>query len=36
MVRETIRVLARTGIPAERIHYDDTLLAVPKRHGSAT
>jgi NAD(P)H-flavin reductase/hemoglobin-like flavoprotein len=27
MVRETIRVLARAGIPPERIHYDDALLA---------
>jgi NAD(P)H-flavin reductase/hemoglobin-like flavoprotein len=27
MVREAIRVLARAGIPAHRIHYDDALLA---------
>jgi NAD(P)H-flavin reductase/hemoglobin-like flavoprotein len=31
MVRETIRVLARVGIPQERIHYDDALLAENKR-----
>jgi NAD(P)H-flavin reductase len=26
MVRETVRVLARVGLPRERIHYDDALL----------
>jgi NAD(P)H-flavin reductase len=31
MVRETIRVLARAGMPHERIHYDDALLAETKR-----
>jgi NAD(P)H-flavin reductase len=31
MVRETIRVLARAGLPEERIHYDDALLAENKR-----
>jgi NAD(P)H-flavin reductase/hemoglobin-like flavoprotein len=31
MVRETIRVLARAGIPQERIHYDDALLANDQR-----
>jgi hypothetical protein len=31
MVRETIRVLARAGIPQERIHYDDALLADDQR-----
>jgi NAD(P)H-flavin reductase/hemoglobin-like flavoprotein len=31
MVRETIRVLARAGVPEERIHYDDALLAENKR-----
>jgi ferredoxin-NADP reductase len=31
MVRETIGVLARSGIPQERIHYDDALLAADKR-----
>jgi len=31
MVRETIRVLARAGLPEERIHYDDALLAETKR-----
>jgi len=33
MVRETIRMLARAGIPQERIHYDDALLAETKRLG---
>jgi NAD(P)H-flavin reductase/hemoglobin-like flavoprotein len=33
MVRETIRVLARAGIPQEHIHYDDALLAEDKRLG---
>jgi NAD(P)H-flavin reductase len=27
MVRETIRALARAGVPREQIHYDDALLA---------
>jgi NAD(P)H-flavin reductase/hemoglobin-like flavoprotein len=36
MVRETIRVLARTGIPEQRIHYDDALLAQPKRVSSGS
>jgi NAD(P)H-flavin reductase/hemoglobin-like flavoprotein len=31
MVRETIRVLAKAGIPQARIHYDDALLAESKR-----
>ena len=31
MVHETIRVLARAGIPRQRIHYDDALLAGDKR-----
>ena len=31
MVRETIRVLAKAGIPQTRIHYDDALLAESKR-----
>ena len=31
MVHETIRVLARAGIPQQRIHYDDALLAEDKR-----
>jgi NAD(P)H-flavin reductase/hemoglobin-like flavoprotein len=30
MVRETIGVLTRAGIPPERIHYDDALLAADK------
>ncbi len=33
MVRETIRVLKRAGIPPERIHYDDALLAEEDRAG---
>jgi NAD(P)H-flavin reductase/hemoglobin-like flavoprotein len=36
MVRETIRVLVRAGIPRERVHYDDTLLAARPRVGSGT
>ncbi len=36
MVRETIRVLVRAGIPRERVHYDDTLLAARVRVGSGT
>jgi NAD(P)H-flavin reductase/hemoglobin-like flavoprotein len=36
MVREAIRVLTRTGIPRERIHYDDALLAARRRVGSGT
>ena len=36
MVRETIRVLRRAGIPGERIHYDDALLAARPRVGSGT
>jgi len=36
MVRETIRVLRRSGIPRERIHYDDALLAGRPRVGSGT
>jgi NAD(P)H-flavin reductase/hemoglobin-like flavoprotein len=36
MVRETIRVLRRAGIPGERIHYDDALLADRPRVGSGT
>jgi len=31
MVRETIGVLTRAGIPPERIHYDDALLAADKQ-----
>jgi NAD(P)H-flavin reductase len=27
MVRETVRVLGKSGLPRERIHYDDALLA---------
>ncbi len=36
MVRETIRMLGRAGIPRARIHYDDTLLAARPRVGSGT
>jgi NAD(P)H-flavin reductase/hemoglobin-like flavoprotein len=36
MVRETIRVLRRVGIPSERIHCDDALLAARPRVGSGT
>jgi NAD(P)H-flavin reductase/hemoglobin-like flavoprotein len=36
MVRETIRVLAKAGMPRERIHYDDALLADRKRVGTGT
>jgi NAD(P)H-flavin reductase/hemoglobin-like flavoprotein len=36
MVRETLRVLRRSGIPRERIHYDDALLAGRPRVGSGT
>jgi NAD(P)H-flavin reductase len=34
MVRETIRVLGRAGVPRERVHYDDALLAARPRVGS--
>jgi NAD(P)H-flavin reductase/hemoglobin-like flavoprotein len=36
MVRETLRVLDRAGIPPERMHYDDALLAARKRVGTGT
>jgi hypothetical protein len=36
MVRETRRVLSKAGIPPERIHFDDALLASRKRVGSGT
>jgi NAD(P)H-flavin reductase/hemoglobin-like flavoprotein len=36
MVRESIRVLKRAGLPRERIHYDDALLAARPRVGSGT
>lgn len=36
MVRETIRVLHRSGMPRERIHYDDALLASRPRAGTGT
>jgi NAD(P)H-flavin reductase len=36
MVRESIRVLKRAGLPRERIHYEDALLAARPRVGSGT
>jgi NAD(P)H-flavin reductase len=35
MVRETVRVLGKAGLPAERVHFDDALLAGQARakHG---
>jgi NAD(P)H-flavin reductase/hemoglobin-like flavoprotein len=36
MVRETIRVLARSGLERERIHFDDALLAGKPRIGTGT
>jgi NAD(P)H-flavin reductase/hemoglobin-like flavoprotein len=36
MVRETLRVLGRAGIPADRMHYDDALLGSGKRIGTGT
>jgi NAD(P)H-flavin reductase len=36
MVRETIRVLARSGLERERIHFDDALLAGRPRIGTGT
>jgi NAD(P)H-flavin reductase/hemoglobin-like flavoprotein len=36
MVRETLRVLSKAGIPPERIHFDDALLASRRRAGSGT
>ena len=36
MVRETIRVLGRAGVPRDRIHYDDVLLAGRPRVGTGT
>jgi NAD(P)H-flavin reductase len=36
MVRETIRVLARSGLERERIHFDDALLAGKPRTGTGT
>ncbi len=36
MVRETVRVLMKTGQARERIHFDDALLASRKRVGSGT
>jgi NAD(P)H-flavin reductase/hemoglobin-like flavoprotein len=36
MVRDTLRALAKAGIPPERIHFDDALLTSRKRVGSGT
>jgi len=36
MVRETLRVLSKAGIPPERIHFDDALLAVPQARREGT
>lgn len=36
MVRETVRVLGRAGIPAERMHFDDAVLADRRRVGTGT
>jgi NAD(P)H-flavin reductase len=36
MVRETIRVLARSGMERDRIHFDDALLADKPRAGTGT
>jgi NAD(P)H-flavin reductase/hemoglobin-like flavoprotein len=36
MVAETIKLLAKVGLPAERIHYDDSLLGERRRVGSGT
>jgi NAD(P)H-flavin reductase len=36
MVRDSLRALSKAGIPRERIHFDDSLLAGRKRVGSGT
>jgi NAD(P)H-flavin reductase/hemoglobin-like flavoprotein len=36
MVRETVRVLTRSGLDRERIHFDDALLAGKPRIGTGT
>jgi NAD(P)H-flavin reductase/hemoglobin-like flavoprotein len=36
MVRETLRVLGKAGIPDARIHFDDALLAGRRRVGTGT
>lgn len=36
MVRETIRVLVKAGVPRTRIHFDDALLSGRKRVGTGT
>ncbi len=36
MVQETIKMLTKTGMPADRVHYDDGLIAGRKRVGTGT
>jgi NAD(P)H-flavin reductase len=36
MVRDSLRALSKAGIPRDRIHFDDSLLAGRKRLGSGT
>jgi NAD(P)H-flavin reductase/hemoglobin-like flavoprotein len=36
MVQETIRMLTKAGVPLDRVHYDDGLIAGRKRVGSGT
>lgn len=36
MVRETIELLGKAGLPAERIHYDESVLSFGRRAGSGT
>ncbi len=36
MVRDTIRALTKAGLPRERVHYDDALLAARPRVGTGT
>ena len=36
MVQETIRMMTKVGMPIERVHYDDGLIAGRKRVGSGT
>jgi NAD(P)H-flavin reductase len=36
MVKETLRVLAKAGLPPDRLHFDDALLAARRRVGSGT
>lgn len=34
MVRETVQALAKSGLPRERVHYDEALLANGEPPGS--